>query len=153
MSETDAIRYDGWWKHQEAINSGITDTPSIYDNWYKPNTSADGYIATAKDMNFPQHGGAIPNTQTNVTLKTGTQIGRYGIPEEGSKFVTETNVPAERLSIPPITNQNEYLIYKVAKPIPNVERSVAAPYIGDPGLGIQYQLQKPILDYVKDGYL
>ena len=153
MSETDAIRYDGWWKHQEAINSGVTDMPSIYDNWYKPNTSADGYKATAKDMNFPQHGGAIPNTQTMVTLEPGMEVGRYGEPTKLSDYVTETGLPPERLSLPPITNHNEYFIYKVAKPIPNVERAVAAPYIGDPGLGIQYKLPKPIKTYINDGYL
>ena len=127
--------------------------PSIYDNWYKPNTSADGYVATAKDMNFPQHGGAIPNTQTNVTLEAGTQVGRYGTPAPDSKYVTETGIPPERLSLPPITNQNEYLIYEVAKPIPDVERSVAAPYIYDPGLGIQYKLPRPIEDLKTDGFL
>jgi len=38
------------------------------------------------------------------------------------------------------------------KPIP-VERSIVAPAFGEPGLGTQYFLDKPVSWYVSNGYL
>ncbi len=58
MSEEDAIRYDGYWKYQEALERGEFKNGSIYDGWYKPDGS----------MNYPDNWGAIPGTEEIVTL-------------------------------------------------------------------------------------
>ena len=145
MPIEDGIRYDGYWKYQEALEKGQFKNGSIFDGWYK----VDG------SMNYPDNWGAIPGTEEVVSLGNNgvIEVGRYGTPGSSSAYVTETGVTADRLALPPNTNLNEYIRYKINGSISKVERAVVAPWVGDKGLGIQYKLPKPINWYVERGIL
>lgn len=106
-------------------------------------------------MNYPDNWGAIPGTEEIVTLGNNgvSEVGRYGIPIDTSAYITETGITADRLSLPPNTNPNEYIRYRINGTIDDVERAVVAPWVGDKGLGIQYKLSRPIRWYVEQGIL
>ena len=76
------------------------------------------------------------------TLDTGVLIDRYGGP--GGDFTAPKGTPYKMRSLPYYKNQNVYHIYRVIKPIENVEAGTIAPAFGEPGGGIQYKLPAPI---------
>ena len=146
MSPDDAYRYNAYWKYQEACEKGMFKNGSIYDGWYKP----DG------KPNYPDNYGAIPGTSDTVTLGGDggvNTVDRFGTPKDTSNFVTESGVPADRLSLPPWTSPDEHFTYHINEPIPGVRRSAVAPWVGDRGLGIQYELPKPINWYIEQGII
>jgi len=145
MPSEDVIHYDGYWKWKEVEGTLEYSNGSIYDGWYK----ADGR------MNYPPNDGAIPGTEEIITLGENNvlTVGRYGESGERSAYVTQTGVDSSRLALPPNTDPSTYIEYKILKSIPDVERAVVAPWVGDKGLGIQYKLPKPIKWYIKHGYL
>ena len=79
MPIEDGIRYDGYWKYQEALEKGQFKNGSIFDGWYK----ADG------SMNYLDNWGAIPGTEEVVTLGNNgvIEVGRYGTPGSSSAYV------------------------------------------------------------------
>lgn len=106
-------------------------------------------------VNYPDNWGAIPGTEEIVTLGNNgiVEVGRYGIPTNSSKYVTEVGAAPDRLSLPPNTNPKEYIRYRINGSIPECERAVVAPWVGDRGLGIQYKLPKTIQWYLEQGIL
>ena len=111
--------------------------------WYKN----DGSI------NYPPNNGAVRGTEKKITLKTNTVVGRFGEVKENSKFVTQTGVDPEKLSLPPDTDPASYSEFIVTKPIPNVTQAEIAPWGDSPGGGIQYLLPRPIKELEAGGYL
>ena len=111
--------------------------------WYKN----DGSI------NYPPNNGAVRGTEKKITLKTNTVVGRFGEVKENSKFVTQTGVDPEKLSLPPDTDSASYSEFIVTKPIPNVTQAEIAPWGDSPGGGIQYLLPRPIKELEAGGYL
>ena len=124
-------------KLDDVIESG-TDT-----SWYKP----DGSI------NYPPNNGAVPGTEVNMTLKPGDTLGRYGNIGEKSNFVTQTGTDASKLALPPNTNPAIYQEFEVIKEIPGTIQAEIAPWGGSAGGGLQYELPKPILQLIKEGYI
>lgn len=106
-------------------------------------------------MNYPPNDGAIPGTQTIITLGEDNvaSVGRYGEPGPSSVYVTQSGASATSLSLPPNTDSSTYINYKIVKPIPGVEQATIIPWAGDAGLGTQYKLPKPINWYIDNGYL
>jgi hypothetical protein len=145
MTKEDAIRYDGYWKWKEVEGTPKFKNGSIYDGWYKK----DG------TMNYPPNNGSIPGTEEIITLGNNNvlSVGRYGKPGPNSVYVTQSGASSSSLSLPPNTDPSTYINYKIVKPIPNVEQATIAPWVGDPGLGIQYKLPKTINWYIEHGYL
>ncbi|MCI5822082.1 MAG: TNT domain-containing protein [Lachnospiraceae bacterium] len=127
----------GKYGKSRRIESGI-DT-----SWYKP----DGSI------NYPPNNGAVPGTEINMTLKPGGTLGRYGNIGEKSNFVTQTGADACKLALPPNTNPTIYQEYEVIKEIPGTIQAEIAPWGGSAGGGVQYELPKPILQLIKEGYI
>ena len=121
----------------KAVKSGI-DT-----SWYKP----DGSI------NYPPNNGAVPGTEVNMTLKPGGTLGRYGNIGEKSNFVTQTGADASKLALPPNTNPAIYQEFEVIKEISGTIQAEIAPWGGSAGGGLQYELPKPILQLIKEGYI
>lgn len=115
----------------------------IDTSWYKP----DGSI------NYPPNNGAVPGTEVNITLKPGTTLGRYGNIGEKSNFVTQTGADASKLALPPNTNPAIYQEFEVIKEIPGTIQAEIAPWGGSAGGGLQYELPKPILQLIKEGYI
>ena len=112
-------------------------------SWYKP----DGSI------NYPPNNGAVPGTEVNMTLKPGSTLGRYGNIGEKSNFVTQTGADASKLALPPNTNPAIYQEFEVIKEIPGTIQAEIAPWGGSAGGGLQYELPKPILQLIKEGYI
>ena len=121
----------------KAVKSGI-DT-----SWYKP----DGSI------NYPPNNGAVPGTEVNMTLKPGGTLGRYGNIGEKSNFVTQTGADASKLALPPNTNPAIYQEFEVIKEISGTIQAEIAPWGGSAGGGLQYELPKPIIQLIKEGYI
>lgn len=56
-------------------------------------------------------------------------------------------------SLPYYENPNAYHVYRVIKPIENVEAGTIAPAFGEWGGGVQYRLPSKIDKLIKNGYL
>ena len=115
----------------------------IHTSWYKP----DGSI------NYPPNNGAVPGTEVNMTLKPGDTLGRYGNIGEKSNFVTQTGADVSKLALPPNANPAVYQEFEVIKEIPGTIQAEIAPWGGSAGGGLQYELPKPILQLIKEGYI
>lgn len=139
---------DGFEDFHELMNritleDGTTSESGIDTSWYKP----DGSI------NYPPNNGAVPGTEVNMTLKPRDTLGRYGNIGEKSNFVTQTGVDASKLALPPNTNPAIYQEFEVIKEIPGTIQAEIAPWGGSAGGGLQYELPKPILQLIKEGYI
>ena len=145
MSPEEAVRYEGYWKWKEVEGTPGFEGGTAYDGWY----NADGTI------NYPPNNGAIPGTQTIITLGENNvvSVGRNGTPKPNSVYVTQSGASATSLSLPPNTDPSTYINYKIIKPIVNVEQATIIPWAGDAGLGIQYKLPNPIKWYIDNEYL
>lgn len=122
---------------------GAGDMGGSNTSWYKP----DGSI------NYPPNNGAVLGTEVNMTLKPGDTFGRYGNIGEKSNFVTQTGTDASKLALPPNTDPTIYQEFEVIKEIPETIQSEIAPWGDSPGGGLQYELPKPILQLIKEGYI
>lgn len=120
------------------VSEGGTD-----NSWYKP----DGSI------NYPPNNGAVIGTEVNMTLKPGDILGRYGNVGVKSNFVTQTGADASKLALPPNNNPAIYQEFEVIKEIPETIQAEIAPWGGSSGGGLQYELPKPILQLIKEGYI
>ena len=123
--------------------AGVDGESVINTDWYKP----DGSI------NYPPNNGAVPGTEVNITLKQGESLGRYGAIGPRSNFVTETGADANKLALPPTTDPNVCQEFEVIKEIPDTTQAVIAKWGGSDGGGLQYELPKPILQLIREGYL
>lgn len=95
----------------------------------------------------------MSGTEVNMTLKPGSTLGRYGNIGEKSNFVTQTGADASKLALPPNTNPAIYQEFEVIKEIPGTIQAEIAPWGGSAGGGLQYELPKPILQLIKEGYI
>ena len=84
------------------------------------------------------------------TLEPGTVIDRYG--ETGGSFASPKGTPPYARSLPPGAESKPLRSYEVTKPI-DVDAGKAAPWYGQPGGGIQYDLGKPVQDLIDSGHL
>ena len=98
---------------------------------WPPNNGADGPIVTEY-------------------LYAGTRIDRYGGPT--GKFVSPEGTPYPGRSLRPGTYRETYHAYEVIKPIP-VQMSRVAPWFGEPGGGIQFQLPTRVQTLLDNGII
>lgn len=104
-------------------------------------------------MNYPPNNGAVPGTEVNITLKQGQVLGRYGKVGPKSNFVTYPGASSDQLALPPTTDPSTYTEFIVTRDIPDAIRAKIMPWGGSLGGGIQYELPKPIVELLKEGYL
>jgi hypothetical protein len=104
-------------------------------------------------MNYPPNNGAISGSEKVVELQPGQSLGRYGNIGPKSDFVTAPGESPDSLSLPPNTSPSVYTEIRVLKPIPGVTQSTVAPWGGSSGMGIQYQLPKPLEILRMEGYI
>jgi hypothetical protein len=83
-------------------------------------------------------------------LKPGTRIDRYGF--EGGTFVSPEGIPYPNRSLAPGTEKKPYNVYEVIKPI-EVQAGKIAPWFGEPGGGIQYELSESIKKLREDEFI
>lgn len=84
------------------------------------------------------------------TLKPGTRIDRYGF--EGGTFVSPEGIPYPSRALAPGTEKKPYNVYEVIKPI-EVQAGKIAPWLGEPGGGIQYELSLYVKKLIEDGFI
>ncbi|MBS5988058.1 TNT domain-containing protein, partial [Clostridium sp.] len=84
------------------------------------------------------------------TLKPGTRIDRYGF--EGGTFVSPEGIPYPSRALAPGTENKSYNVYEVIKPI-EVQAGKIAPWFGEPGGGIQYELSLSVKKLIEDGFI
>ena len=78
-------------------------------------------------------------------------IDRYGATT--GKFTAPANTPFGQRALPSSYAGQTPQKYKVLKPIPNVEEGQIIPWFNQPGLGIQYKLEKSVQYYIDEGFL
>ena len=99
---------------------------------------------------WPLNRGFLGTPET-VTLQPGTLIDRYGM--EGGTFAAPVGTPFPMRSLPLDTLSQPYNVYEVVQPISDVKSGLTAPWFGQPGLGIQYELSNPIEELINSGQL
>jgi hypothetical protein len=78
------------------------------------------------------------------------RIDRYG--SDFGSFVSPEGTPFPARSLHPEAAGRPYSVFEVVKPI-DVDAGVAAPYYGQPGLGVQYELPASVKELIKRGVL
>ena len=106
--------------------------------------------SSALAVYWPANRGFLGQSQRDF-LTIGTQIDRYG--GNAGKFVAPLNTPFEARSLPTQYLQTKpYNAFEVLKPI-EVDAGITAPGLGQPGLGVQYELPVSIDVLIKRGFL
>ena len=112
------------------------------------------YVDESGHVDYPKYApdnGFVAGTTHIETLDVGALIDRYGGP--GGDFTAPKGTPYKMRSLPYYKNQNVYHVYRVIKPIENVEAGRIAPAFGERGGGIQYRLPTNIKELTENGYL
>jgi hypothetical protein len=131
-----------------------------WDLWKQQKWSDLENLFNANNINkynnvvFPPNNGAI-----NIVKKTldpsdfsgNLIIDRYGATT--GKFTAPANTPFGQRALPSSYASQTPQKYKVLKPIPNVEEGQIIPWFNQPGLGIQYKLEKSVQYYIDEGFL
>lgn len=85
-----------------------------------------------------------------ATLIPGTRVDRYGKPT--GSFVSPEGTPFSQRSLPASAQSKSYNVYQVAKPF-EVDAGPAAPWFGQQGKGMQYELPTSVQNLMNDGFL
>ena len=112
------------------------------------------YLDESGHVDYPKYApdnGFVAGTKHIETLDVGALIDRYGGP--GGDFTALKGTPYKMRSLPYYKNQNVYHVYRVIKPIENVEAGRIAPAFGERGGGMQYRLPTNIKELIENGYL
>jgi len=105
------------------------------------------------EVGFPPNNGAIPGTTRIVTLPPGTVQHRFGAVGDNTVFTTAQGTTPATVSLPPNTNSNMQFKIVVNQPIPGVTQSTAAPWLGQPGGGVQFVFPKPLQWFESQGII
>jgi len=111
-------------------------------DWKYP-TAEDGYPDGFDGPSMPNH------------MQTGDVIDRIGaVTDERGFYASPANASYGERAIPPSSIGGEYTQFRVVKELPpEVTQGKIAPWFEQPGGGLQYNFDKPMLWYVKHGYL
>ena len=93
---------------------------------------------------YAPNNGFVAGTEHTETLEAGTLIDRYG-PSSG-EFTAPIGTPYEQRSLPYHKNPYAYHVYRVIKPIEQVQTGAIAPGFDQPGGGIQHHLPMTVGD-------
>jgi hypothetical protein len=106
---------------------------------------------TAKDLvsYYPPNRGFL-GEPGKASLIPGTKIDRYGSPT--GTFVAPEGTPFPMRSLPENAKTRPLNKYKVTKPI-EVDAGPAAPWFGQPGGGLQFELPKTVQELTESGHL
>ena len=119
--------------------------PKDMSKWMQPNGNP---IWPTAELGFPD--GALPATVRQIKLPAGTILDRFG-GEKGS-FLGVYNTPYEMRSLAPYSQNADYYVYRVIKPLP-VESGTIAPWFGMKGGGVQYKASGSIENLIASGYI
>ncbi|EJT78470.1 hypothetical protein GGTG_03570 [Gaeumannomyces tritici R3-111a-1] len=121
------------------------------------------YDSEAKSWRYPpQDGFSLDDgghaIKGNMTIKEGTLLDRFG--HEGGRFVSPAAAPYMQRSLPPenlgtagdATFPYQYHVYRVIRAF-TVEAGPIAEGFGQPGQGVQYRMQKSVVDMKAEKFL
>ncbi len=83
-------------------------------------------------------------------LLPGVRVNRYG--SEAGTFVSPQGVSFSMRALPDASLARPFTTYVVEESI-RVRSGLSAPWFGQEGLGIQYELSRPVKDLIQDGFL
>ncbi|WP_124949928.1 glycohydrolase toxin TNT-related protein [Sulfuriferula thiophila] len=98
---------------------------------------------------YPPNRGFSGKPET-VTLPSGTLLDRYGSPN--GTFASPAGTPFSARSLPESSANAPLTTYQVVEPI-EVQAGTAAPWFGQPGGGVQYELPNTIQQLLDSGQL
>jgi hypothetical protein len=98
---------------------------------------------------FPPNRG-FAGMSIKQTLQPGTMIDRFGT--DAGRFVSPTGTPIPMRSLPYGAAEGPYGAFRVVKPI-EVQGGSTAPWFGQLGGGMQYELPQSIQSLLRSGYL
>jgi RHS repeat-associated protein len=87
---------------------------------------------------------------SRMTLRPGAIVDRYG--REGGTFVSPVGTSFPQRALPQSSWAPTSNAYRVLKPI-EVDGGIIAPWWGQPGGGVQFQLPASVRDLIKSGHL
>ena len=99
---------------------------------------------------YPSNDGAVGVIVT-VTLPSGDVLTRYGKPT--GRYVSPDGMTFEQRSLPSTTNEGDFHVYCVERPIDHVQKGKIAPWFGRTGGGIQYKLPDRIVNLMEASML
>ena len=116
------------------------------------NGTASTWADESGNIIWPLNGGAVAGTEKNVVLTSGFQFDRYGY--NSGTYVSPVGTPFEMRSLAPGTELKPYKVFEVVKPV-RATGSIVAPWFGQPGGGIQFELENSInqlleLNWIKE---
>ena len=99
---------------------------------------------------YPSNDGAVGLIVT-VTLPSGDVLTRYGKPT--GRYVSPDGTTFEQRALPSTTNEGDFHVYCVERPIDGVQKGKIAPWFGRLGGGIQYKLPDRIVNLMEASML
>ena len=90
---------------------------------------------------WPPDNGCKPGTVSEMTLPSGTELDRYGLPTGSYSAPTRTPIPARALACDPIAVHLPHSCYVTEKPA-TFEACETAAWFGKPGGGTQFRSQQ-----------
>ena len=127
----------------------IKNPPSdLYDR--NPNLARELQMDSNGNWKYPLNDGAIPGTESNILLKEGTYIDRFGNPT--GRYASPIGESYGARSLPPGSYSENYGVYRIQQDI-IVNRSIIAPSFGQPGYGIQYKFSTSLQKLLEDQIL
>ena len=99
---------------------------------------------------YPSNDGAVGVIVT-VTLPAGDVLTRYGKPT--GRYVSPDGMTFEQRALPSTTNEGDFHVYCVERPIDGVQKGKIAPWFGRLGGGIQYKLPDRIVNLMEASML
>lgn len=114
---------------------------------------ASGYTVAPKTTptKWPSNRGFMPGEGNPSSVLPGNLVDRYG--GTGGGFLSPKGTPAAARSLAPGTTSRSLNTYKVVKPF-EANAGRAAPWFGQPGKGIQYDLgTSTVQDLINSGHL
>ncbi|WP_342603969.1 T7SS effector LXG polymorphic toxin [Peribacillus sp. FSL E2-0159] len=123
--------------------------PIINGGNYELVKSKPEYYTPEGEIIWPPNRGVLGEPEPMI-LKPGTIIDRFGY--EGGTFVSPYGVPYEMRALAPETYLKPYKLYVVKKPI-EVQAGKIAPWFDEPGMGVQYELNQSVKNFIEQGII
>ncbi|MCZ7932225.1 hemagglutinin repeat-containing protein [Agrobacterium leguminum] len=116
------------------------------------------WVKANGEIDWPKnHGFSEP--PTILELQPGVRFDRYGGKfldgefRDPGAFASPTGVPFGQRALPNSSLNDPYTTYEIVLPIPGVNSGIAAPWFGQPGGGVQYQLPFSIDYLIRNGFI
>ena len=142
ISAKDRIKLQGW--NNPPSDELYLKYKDIFDNpkYFNQETGQTIWPGMNGDVNID---GFLNGKYEEIKLKPGAQIDRYG--GNNGTYFAEAGIPIENRAMAPNSDFSCYNIYEVKREIP-MRKGEIAPWFGQPGGGIQYQIDPVFVEQI-----